>query len=99
MGYDSLVPDTEALTKVKLGQVDRTKKQLQATMRTIGNLDERLTTLESMVQAALFKQQDDIKALVVEVNKLKGELEAKEAAKKFDMDAMPAEYGGAPPVG
>ena len=68
-------------------------------MRTLGNLDERLTTLESMVQAALFKQQDDIKALVVEVNKLKGELEAKEAAKKFDMDAMPAEYGGAPPVG
>ena len=70
-------------------------------MRTIGNLDERLTTLESMVQAALFKQQDDIKALVVEVNKLKGELEAKEASKKFDMDSMPAEYGGAgaPPVG
>ena len=99
MGYDSLVSDTEALTKVKLGQVDRTKKQLQAAMRTIGNLDERLTSLESMVQAALFKQQDDIKALVVQVNTLKGELEAKEAAKKFDMDAMPAEYGGAPPVG
>ena len=99
MVYDSLTSDTETLTKVKLGQVDRTKKQLQAAMRTIGNLDERLTTLESMVQAALFKQQDDIKALVVEVNKLKGELEAKEAAKKFDMDAMPAEYGGAPPVG
>ena len=99
MVYDSLTSDTETLTKVKLGQVDRTKKQLQAAMRTIGNLDERLTTQESMVQAALFKQQDDIKALVVEVNKLKGELEAKEAAKKFDMDAMPAEYGGAPPVG
>ena len=99
MGYDTLTSDTETLTKVKLQQVDRLKKQLQAAMKTIGNLDERLTTLESMVQAALFKQQDDIKALVVEVNKLKGELEAKEAAKKFDMDAMPAEYGGAPPVG
>ena len=99
MVYDTLTSDTETLTKVKLQQVDRLKKQLQAAMKTIGNLDERLTTLESMVQAALFKQQDDIKALVVEVNKLKGELEAKEASKKFDRDAMPAEYGGAPPVG
>ena len=54
-----------------------------------------------MVQAALFKQQDDIKALVIQVNELKGQLELKEASKKFDMDAMPAQYGGAgaPPVG
>ena len=54
-----------------------------------------------MVHAALLKQQDDIKALVVEVNDLKGQLELKEASRKFDMDAMPAEYGGAgaPPVG
>ena len=60
MGYDSLTSDTEALTKVKLNQVDRLKKQLQAAMKTIGNLDERLTSLESLVQAALFKQQDDL---------------------------------------
>ena len=99
MVYDSLTSDTEALTKVKLGQVDRTKKQLQAAMRTIGNLDERLTSLESMVQAALFKQQDDIKALVIEINQLKGELEREKASKKFDMDSMPSEFGGAPPVG
>ena len=101
MGYDSLTSDTETLTKVKLNQVDRLKKQLQAAMKTIGNLDERLTSLESLVQAALFKQQDDIKALVIEVNSLKGLLEEKEASKKFDMDAMPAQYGGAgaPPVG
>ena len=101
MVYDSLTSDTESLTKVKLQQVDRLKKQLQAAMRTIGNLDERLTSLESMVQAALFKQQDDIKSLVAEVNTLRGLIEEKEAAKKFDMDAMPAEYGGAgaPPVG
>ena len=101
MGYDSLTSDTETLTKVKLNQVDRLKKQLQAAMKTIGNLDERLTSLESLVQAALFKQQDDIKALVVEVNSLKGLLEEKEASKKFDMDAMPAQYdgAGAPPVG
>ena len=101
MVYDSLTSDTETLTKVKLNQVDRTKKQLQLAMKTIGNLDERLTALEAMVQAALFKQQDDIKALVIQVNQLKGQLELKEASKKFDMDAMPAQYGGAgaPPIG
>ena len=99
MGYDSLTSDTETLTKVKLNQVDRLKKQLQAAMKTIGNLDERLTSLESLVQAALFKQQDDIKALVVKVNKLEGEKEYQKASKKFDMDAMPAEVPNAPPVG
>ena len=99
MGYDSLTSDTEALTKVKLQSVDRLKKQLQAAMRTIGNLDERLTSLESMVHAALLKQQDDIKALVIKVNKLEGEKEYQKAAEKFDMDAMPAEVPNAPPVG
>ena len=99
MVYDSLTSDTEALTKVKLGQVDRLKKQLQAAMKTIGNLDERLTSLESMVHAALLKQQDDIKALVIKVNKLEGEKEYQKAAEKFDMDAMPAEVPNAPPVG
>ena len=96
---DSLTSDTEALTKVKLGQVDRLKKQLQAAMKTIGNLDERLTSLESMVHAALLKQQDDIKALVIKVNQLEGEKEYQKAAEKFDMDAMPAEVPNAPPVG
>ena len=99
MGYDSLTADTEALTKVKLQQVDRLKKQLQAAMKTIGNLDERLTSLESMVHAALLKQQDDIKALVIKVNQLEGEKEYQKAAEKFDMDAMPAEVPNAPPVG
>ena len=99
MGYDSLTSDTETLTKVKLQSVDRLKKQLQAAMRTIGNLDERLTSLESMVHAALLKQQDDIKALVVKVNQLEGEKEYQKAAQKFDMDARPAEVPNAPPVG
>ena len=102
MGYDSLTSDTETLTKVKLGQVDRLKKQLQASMRTIGNLDERLTTLESMVQAALLKQQDDIAGLVLEVNAIKGKNDMDKASSKFDMDAMPSEFGGIgapPPVG
>ena len=99
MGYDTLTSDTETLTKVKLQQVDRLKKQLQAAMKTIGNLDERLTTLESMVHASLLKQQDDIKALVAEVNALKGVIERKEAEKKFDMDAVPSDVPNAPPVG
>lgn len=99
MGYDSLTSDTEALTKTKLQTVDRLKKQLQAAMRTIGNLDERLTSLESMVNAALFKQQDDIKTLIAEVNSLKGKIELDKASSKFDMDAVPAQPAGAPPVG
>ena len=101
MGYDTLTSDTETLTKVKLQQVDRLKKQLQAAMKTIGNLDERLTSLESMVHASLLKQQDDIAGLVTEINSIKGKAEEDAAKSKFDMDAMPAEYGGAgaPPVG
>ena len=99
MGYDSLTSDTEALTKVKLNQVDRLKKQLQAAMKTIGNLDERLTSLESMVHAALLKQQDDIKALVVEINSLKGSKDYEVASNKFDMDAKPFDLPNAPPVG
>ena len=38
----------------------------------------------------------------VQVNELKGQLEFKEASKKFDIDAMPSEFGGIgapPPVG
>ena len=102
MVYDSLTADTEGLAAAKQQSVDRLKKQLQASMRTIGNLDERLTTLESMVHASLLKQQDDITALVVQVNELKGQLELKEAEKKFDMDAIPQDFGGTsapPPVG
>lgn len=99
MGYDSLTSDTETLTKTKLQQVDRLKKQLQAAMRTIGNLDERLTSIESMVNAALYKQQDDIKTLIAEVNSLKGKVELEKASSRFDMEAMPAEAPGAPPVG
>tara|TARA_Y100001978_G_scaffold195654_1_gene204187 strand:+ start:587 stop:886 length:300 start_codon:yes stop_codon:yes gene_type:complete len=99
MVYDSLTSDTEALTKVKLQQVDRLKKQLNGAMKTIGNLDERLTTLESMVHAALLKQQDDIAALVTEINTLKGKSEFDKASNKFDMDAKPAEPTGSPPVG
>ena len=101
MVYDSLTADTEGLAAAKQQSVDRLKKQLQASMRTIGNLDERLTTLESMVHAALLKQQDDIASLVIEINSIKGKAEEDKASSKFDMDAMPAEYGGAgaPPVG
>ena len=99
MVYDSLTSDTETLTKVKLQQVDRLKKQLNGAMRTIGNLDERLTTLESMVHAALLKQQDDIKALITEINALKGKADYEKASTKVDLDAKPADPTGAPPVG
>tara|TARA_B100001113_G_scaffold26340_1_gene19117 strand:+ start:2114 stop:2413 length:300 start_codon:yes stop_codon:yes gene_type:complete len=98
MVYDSLTSDTETLTKVKLQQVDRLKKQLQGAMKTIGNLDERLTSIESMVNAALLKQQDDIKTLIAEVNALKGAQELEKASSRFDMDAKPAQPTGAPPV-
>jgi len=49
----------------------------------------------------LLKQQDDIAGLVTEINSIKGKAEEDAAKSKFDMDAMPAEYGGvgAPPVG
>ena len=80
MVYDTLTSDTETLTKVKLQQVDRLKKQLQAAMKTIGNLDERLTSLESMVHAALLKQQDDIAGLVTEINAIKGNKDMEDAA-------------------
>ena len=54
-----------------------------------------------MVHASLLKQQDDIAGLVTEINSIKGKAEEDKASSKFDMDAMPAEYGGAgaPPVG
>ena len=52
-----------------------------------------------MVHAALLKQQDDIKALIIEVNTIKGEQDLAKASKRFDVDAMPAEVPNAPPVG
>ena len=87
MGYDSLNAPaaTEAVTS---GKVDRLQKQLQQTMKTLGNLDERLTTLESMVHASLLKQQDDIIGLVADINLLKGNKEYETAANKFDMEAV-----------
>ena len=99
MGYDSLTADTEALTKQKLQSVDRLKKLLQATMKTIGNLDERLTSLESIVHASLFQQQEAIQTLIAELNTLKGQLDLEKASKKFDVDAMPAQAPNAPPEG
>ena len=97
MGYDSLnAPNaTEAVTS---GKVDRLQKQLQQTMKTLGNLDERLTTLESMVHAVHLKQQDDILGIVADINILKGNKEYDKAANKFDMDAKPAQHPDAPPL-
>ena len=52
-----------------------------------------------VLQAALLKQQDDIKSLIFEINELKGKAEYDQASNKFDMDAKPADPTGAPPVG
>ena len=52
-----------------------------------------------MVQAALLKQQDDIRSLITEINAIKGKAEYEQASAKFDMDAKPADPTGAPPVG
>jgi len=97
MGYDSLnAPNaTEAVTS---GKVDRLQKQLQQTMKTLGNLDERLTTLESMVHASLLKQQDDIIGLVADINLLKGAKEYDKASNKFDMEGIPAPHPSEAPV-
>ena len=98
MGYDSLASKEEN-QDVQSGKLKRLQKELNALMKTVRNLDERLATLESMVQAALLKQQDDIAALVIEVNALKGKADYEKASSKFDMDAKPADPTGAPPVG
>lgn len=97
MGYDSLNAPaaTEAVTS---GKVDRLQKQLQQTMKTLGNLDERLTTLESMVHASLLKQQDDIIGLVADINLLKGNKEYETAANKFDMEGTAAPHPNDAPV-
>ncbi len=97
MGYDSLNAP-EANEAVQSGKVARLQKQLQQTMKTLGNLDERLTTLESMVHASLLKQQDDILGLVNDINIIKGNKEYESAANKFDMDALPAQHPDAPPL-
>ena len=88
MGYDSLAPTEENLQD-KLAQVSRLQKQLQACMKTIGNLDERLAQIEAMSNAALLKQQDDIAGLVADINELKGNKEYETAASKFDMEVKP----------
>ena len=103
MGYDSLAPTEENLQD-KLAQVSRLQKQLQACMKTIGNLDERLAQIEAMSNAALLKQQDDIAGLVADINELKGNKEYETSASKFDMEVKPTvgnpeEPVAPPPVG
>ena len=97
MGYDSLNAP-EANAEVQSGKLGSLEKQLQQTMKTIGNLDERLTSIESMVNASLLKQQDDIVGLVADINLLKGNREFEQAASKFDMEATAAQHPDAPPV-
>ena len=100
MGYDSLNAP-EANADVQSGKLSRLEQQLQQTMKTIGNLDERLTTLESLVMSMGTKQQEDIRSAWNEINKLNCN---EDASKKFDMESTVATHphenaAGAPPVG
>jgi len=97
MGYDSLNAP-EATETVTSGKVDRLQKQLQQTMKTLGNLDERLSTLEAMVHAVHLKQQDDIVGLVADINVIKGNKEYENAASKFDMEGTAAPHPNDAPV-
>ena len=95
--FESTLPQEE-LTAAKLGTIDRMNKQLKSTMATLGNMDERMNALEAMVLAALEKQQNDIASLMIAVNSVTSE---KNARDKFNMDATPDTYTdpAQPPVG
>ena len=96
MAYESLTSDQDKKLNVKLEGIDRLSKQVKMLSQTVGNLDERISSLEGFLNSALFKQQEDIKAAWTESNALSG---AKVASEKFDMDADVAPHPDAPPVG
>tara|TARA_B100000287_G_scaffold136445_1_gene128372 strand:- start:267 stop:554 length:288 start_codon:yes stop_codon:yes gene_type:complete len=95
MAYESLATE-DANLAAKLQGVDRLSKQIKVLSQTVGNLDERISSLEGFLNSALFKQQEDIKAAWNEINNLNGSNAARE---KFDMDADVAPHPSAPPVG
>ena len=95
MAYDTLTSKDQNL-EAKLDAVDRLSKQIKVLSQTVGNLDERISSLEGFLNSALFKQQEDIKAVWTEINALNGSNSARE---KFDMDADVAPHPDAPPVG
>ena len=95
MAYESLSTE-DANLAAKLQGVDRLSKQIKVLSQTVGNLDERISSLEGFLNSALFKQQEDIKAAWTEINNLNGSNAARE---KFDMDAEVAPHPSAPPVG
>ena len=97
MGYDSL-NSPEADSAVKSGKVDRLQKQLNQLTKTVGNLDERLASIEALVNVAMFKQQEDIAALCVDINELKGNREYSAASSKFDMEGSAAPHPSDAPV-
>tara|TARA_B100000902_G_scaffold386857_1_gene430048 strand:- start:195 stop:482 length:288 start_codon:yes stop_codon:yes gene_type:complete len=95
MAYDSLTSQDQNL-QAKLEGVDRLSKQIKVLSQTLGNLDERISALEGFLNSALFKQQEDIKAVWTEINALSA---AKDAAEKFDLESDVAPHPSAPPVG
>ncbi len=95
MAYDSLTSQDQNL-QAKLEGVDRLSKQIKVLSQTLGNLDERISALEGFLNSALFKQQEDIKAVWTEINALSA---SKDAAEKFDLESDVAPHPSAPPVG
>jgi len=95
MAYDSLTSQDQNL-QAKLEGVDRLSKQIKVLSQTLGNLDERISALEGFLNSALFKQQEDIKAVWTEINVLSA---SKDAAEKFDLESDVAPHPSAPPVG
>lgn len=70
------------------------QKQLKQTMSSLGEIDRRINELEALVLASFKKMQCDQVALYGMISEVK---EAREAAKKFDLDGMPAQLPTAPP--
>lgn len=70
------------------------QKQLKQTMSSLGEMDKRINELEALVLASFKKMQVDQIALFNMISEVK---EAREAAKKFDLDGMPAQIPTAPP--
>ena len=95
MAYETLA-SPEANLDAKLQGIDSLRKQVKVLSQTVGNMDERISSLEGLLNSALFKQQEDIKAVWTEINVLSA---SKDAAEKFDLESDVAPHPSAPPVG
>ena len=95
MAYETLA-SPEANLDAKLQGIDSLRKQVKVLSQTVGNMDERISSLEGLLNSALFKQQEDIKAAWTVINQLDA---SNTAASKFDLEGQVAAQPGEPPVG